>query len=787
MSVQNGQTPDCLLTARVKHHALHDLNCDLAGVADIERFANAPLKMSPQGIMPRAHSVVVMGLHHPDAAIELGGRSHPQEIGPYEIQYGMNARLDEISYRMALFLEDEGFEAVPIVSSNIWRYKGYKELPENFAPDLSHLHAAVAAGLADFGLNGLAITPEFGARQRWVTVITDAALQPTPLLKPGSVCDQCMLCVKHCMSQALSKETSGWNIVRIENHEYRYIRKNLWRCAWGEHFDLDLDLDLPERVDEQVILEAVAKHGTRDGEMGSCLRYCVPADLRFFDPSYTDAPRRLKRLKPQSSSVAPRLHEQVQSIGVGLGADFTIVRAAESLRPVGIEITDFLPDAATAITVGVHHNGPVGRDCEEAAKQRAAGGAGATPESESEYDERFYWVTHNILVQSAYDICRELERYGYEAVTLTDLPERQLAGHIEGAQPDRRLRTLTVLTNATMPETAMRLPSVRPPRRTGPAALARDLKRVVTMAGADLVGIAPASRIGKLAGQLAASFDGEKFLVARDRQPRSFTYDPEVSSAVRRVKIPDDYLSAAKSVLVIGIRIPRATADCTARTPAEAVGPYAFAEYESVNLLRAIAWRALRLLEDRGFNATWTLDLAGIGSLTAGPRGEQPDIFSNRFAALAAGLARIGRCGLAVNPRFDADVRFISLVTDAEVEAGDVLQDNRFLSTCDGCSRAFDACPTGAFAGEVVVRVEGVQERFRKVERNRCDWAKRYSLIGSEGNDYMGWNLTVPVPDEITPEALAAGLRKHPPISKYRPCNFEQCLMACPCARPQHP
>ena len=37
-------------------------------VVDIRRFERAPLRMAPQGIMPAARAVVVMAIHHPDAA-----------------------------------------------------------------------------------------------------------------------------------------------------------------------------------------------------------------------------------------------------------------------------------------------------------------------------------------------------------------------------------------------------------------------------------------------------------------------------------------------------------------------------------------------------------------------------------------------------------------------------------------------------------------------------------------------------------------------------------------------
>ena len=54
-------------TAEIKRYALDVLRADLVGIANIERFVNAPLRMSPQGLMPSAKSVIVMAVHHPDA------------------------------------------------------------------------------------------------------------------------------------------------------------------------------------------------------------------------------------------------------------------------------------------------------------------------------------------------------------------------------------------------------------------------------------------------------------------------------------------------------------------------------------------------------------------------------------------------------------------------------------------------------------------------------------------------------------------------------------------------
>jgi len=745
---------DSQLTMRVKGYALRELGADLVGIANIARFGKAPLKMSPQGIMPSARSVIVMAVHHPDAAIEMGGRQHPQEIGPYRVQYWMNAVLDEMSYRMALHLERGGHAAVPIVSSNIWRYKGYKELTEHFAPDLSHLHAAVAAGLSEFGYSGLSITPEFGARQRYVTVITDAALESTPLLDPGTVCDGCNLCVKHCLSGALSKEIDGENVVEIEDKRYTYARKNLWRCAWGEHFDLDLDLPIPDLVDEDVIIEMVRKHGFRSGEMGSCLRYCLPKKLRYFDPDYTNAPRRRRR-RPAPGPDRP-LIERVRALAMRRGIDFVVMSGAARLEEMGVDIAQQLPDGAAALTLGLHFRTPESPDATRQARRY-------------------------VLEAAAYDVARELERHGHSALSCTGFPEETLQARLTSILPGRTVETATVLTSAPLGATSLELPAPEP-GPVSPDALADDLKRLAAALGADLVGVAPAERLAALRPQLADILGGEKILVARDRSSRFHEYDPEINEVEAKALTPDDHLRGARSVLVMGLRLPAETVRRTARPPAEAIGPYAFAQYESVNLLRLMGLRASRLLEDRGFRAALTFDLCGTGSSVGNPRGEQPDAFSNRFAAVAAGLGRLGRGGFVLTDEFGPNLRFVAVVTDAELTP-DELAPDACAQACKGCSRCIDACSTGAFSREVTVDMDGISESFRLLDRNRCDWAKRYSLVASEGVGFLGWQMDVPVPDEIDADALAGGLRAHPVIEKYRPCNFEACALACPLAR----
>jgi epoxyqueuosine reductase QueG len=745
------------LTGRIKDYALSVLGADLVGIADIGRFAHAPAMMSPQGILPTARSVVVMAVHHPDAAIEMGGREHPQKTGPYSVQSTMNNRLDEISYRMGLWLEKEGYAAVPIVSSNIWRYNGYKDLKELFAPDMSHLHAAVAAGLAEFGYNGLAITPEFGARQRYVSVITEAALQPTPLLEPGSVCDNCMLCRKHCMSGALSEEIDGWNEVKIEDKVYRYARKNLWRCSWGEHFNLDLDLPKPDRVDEAVILEMVKKHGLRGGEMGSCLRYCLPGEKRYFDPEYTNAPRRRRRFA-DNANPGRMAQERLQGIAYRQGIDHVVITPVTEFEACGVDIKALLPDAVTAVTLVLH--------------------------DKPRHDAHTLFTHDYMLRNAAYDLARKLERMGYSAMGETGIPEEVVKKRISGILPGREIKIATVLTSAELTPTSWEIPLLPQVPALSPSEWSRRAKALLAGLGADLIGIAPAERLSALLPQLKAAFEGQEYLLAKNRSQRYFTqYDPEITTERVHVLSPDDHLPGAKSVIVAGMRLPAATVARTAMPPAEAVGPYAFAQYETAKLLNLMGYRLIRLLEDCGFNAVATFDLCGTGSFINNPRGEQPDIFSNRFAAVAAGLGHIGKGGFVLTPEFGPNIRFIAIVTDIEMEVDPVSTDRSPLTACSSCDHCAAACHTRALSGEASISVEGYEERFYLLDRNRCDWAKRYSMVGAEGVDFLGWNMKMPIPDKIDAEKLADSLKQLHIIKKHRICNFEACALACPLSK----
>jgi epoxyqueuosine reductase QueG len=760
------------LKESIKNYAF-ELGADLVGFGSIDRCAKAPIMMSPQGVFPGAQTVIVMALHHPDACIERGGEEHPQEIGPYSVQYLMNSRLDEMSYRMATFVEKNGYGAVPIVSSNIWRYNQYKDLKAVFAPDISHIYMAVVAGLADIGFNGLALTPEYGARNRFVTVITDAIIEPDPLIPPGTVCDQCMLCRKHCPAKALSKEIAGEKRLEIADYVYRFPDKNLWRCSWGEHFDLDLDLEIPEKVTEQVILDAVKKHGIRSGEMGQCLKFCVPKKVRSFDRAYSKTPMRVHWASADPALISRGVTDRLLARLMADGAETVIVPDPDVLAAAGIDLAAVLPGAASAVLVAVR--------CPPAA-----------------HNDEFWFGAQYQLDSLCYDLTRDLETLGFRSL---------FSIGFSGSHPDSAAglhltkRLLAVLpelagTNVVANVVVTRLP-IAPQRRlpdTGPERLDRGNARIDLAAhlsalareyGADLVGFSPVSRLEEMTAQLRPAFEGDSILDATDRSIRFTPWKPDISPRKRVLKTPSDWLPGAKSVLVLGLRFHEEVLRNATRPPAEAVGPYAFQTYVTHWLGSVIGYRLVKHLEQLGYSATLTYDVTGTDSFTANPRGPQPDLFSNRFAGVAAGFGWLTESGHLATPQFGIRQRCIAIVTDAPLAPSPLYRPAAGKTACDSCGDkpCVRTCSTQAIKTEhVTVTCEGAAYTFPRIDPLRCDWCKRYVLAGESGFKYLGSKVDLPAPAEITENALAAGLLLHDPVTKYRPVVAEPCVINCPLA-----
>jgi epoxyqueuosine reductase QueG len=113
-----------------------------------------------------------------------------------------NELLDTIAFRMAALIEDWKYRALSIAASQTidWR----KQIAH-----LSHKKVAVLAGLGWLGRNNLLVTPQYGARVRLVTILTNMPLQTDSPLEED--CGSCRACLEVCPAGAIHERQEDFD------------------------------------------------------------------------------------------------------------------------------------------------------------------------------------------------------------------------------------------------------------------------------------------------------------------------------------------------------------------------------------------------------------------------------------------------------------------------------------------------------------------------------------------------------------------------------------------------
>jgi epoxyqueuosine reductase QueG len=182
---------------------------DVFGIANIERFDELPADKHPRAIFPEARSVIVVGRRIPRGA--LRGVEEGTQFQDY-LLYGCdwldNRFVAMTTFHTAEFLENDGWEAVPLPNlppevppMGVAVRKGAP------APNvmLDFDDAAVRAGVGEIGYCGTLLTPRFGPRQRVQAILTDAALEPSPILQEA-ICPRDGRCGAVCPLGAMGGE-----------------------------------------------------------------------------------------------------------------------------------------------------------------------------------------------------------------------------------------------------------------------------------------------------------------------------------------------------------------------------------------------------------------------------------------------------------------------------------------------------------------------------------------------------------------------------------------------------
>ncbi len=195
------------MTAQSIKEAARRFGADLVGIAAADALRDLPADENPLSIFPQAKAVIVVGRKVLRGA--LRGVEEGVDFDNAFPTFGFYAHEDNFlaktTYDLCIWMEARGFEAVPLFAYDGGKQEaGVPVAPGRPAPNVmvKYRILAQAAGLGETGLNGQFLTPEFGPRQRFAILVTDAPVEADAPFKPR-LCDDCGACVAACPLQAL--------------------------------------------------------------------------------------------------------------------------------------------------------------------------------------------------------------------------------------------------------------------------------------------------------------------------------------------------------------------------------------------------------------------------------------------------------------------------------------------------------------------------------------------------------------------------------------------------------
>lgn len=186
-----------------------EAGADVVGVVDLARFDELPREKHPRTIFPDAQSVIVLGRRIPRGALRgVEEGTNFLNYALYGAEWLEDRFLPMLTFKVAEFLESDGWEAVPLPNlPPEVPPMGVAVRKDSVAPNvmLDFDDAAVRAGVGEIGYCGVLLTPQYGPRQRIQLILTDARIEPDPVLAQH-ICPRDADCRGHCPLGALEGE-----------------------------------------------------------------------------------------------------------------------------------------------------------------------------------------------------------------------------------------------------------------------------------------------------------------------------------------------------------------------------------------------------------------------------------------------------------------------------------------------------------------------------------------------------------------------------------------------------
>ncbi|MDR1344069.1 MAG: hypothetical protein LBJ39_01830 [Tannerellaceae bacterium] len=192
---------------------------ELVGFAPVERWSENVMTAEaffPQNVFPFTRTVIVMAV-----PIFIPVLDTTPSIVYSELYNTTNRLLDEMAYRLAVFINGKGYRAVSFPRDGYGDISVLVDRPE---AAFSHVLAACYAGLGSIGFNHTLLTPGYGPRVRLVSVFTDAVIAPDRMMEKD-LCTRCRLCLKCCPT--VSFEDTDSRVAVMDKHKCALYHKKL--------------------------------------------------------------------------------------------------------------------------------------------------------------------------------------------------------------------------------------------------------------------------------------------------------------------------------------------------------------------------------------------------------------------------------------------------------------------------------------------------------------------------------------------------------------------------------
>ncbi len=180
---------------RIKNYA-EDIGVDDIGFASVQNY-RSPNSIPIKELFPEARTIIVLAFQQIDNC-----ESENDQFASVGIKI-VTEFSHSCTYKLARFIKKQ-FKAhvMAVPGSGPVNVDKSTRLPSGY---VSLRHAALAAGLGNFGRNNLILHPEMGSKVVFTAIITDLDIETDIPIEEKS-CINCDICVNQCPVNALAEE-----------------------------------------------------------------------------------------------------------------------------------------------------------------------------------------------------------------------------------------------------------------------------------------------------------------------------------------------------------------------------------------------------------------------------------------------------------------------------------------------------------------------------------------------------------------------------------------------------